>query len=278
MPLSARPSTKAFALLLASLGATFASGCTSFARVSAGPTLMPATKAEPVSAGVGVMAQRGFGAPTDDGRGAVGVSGGLRGNFTGRSQALALGEGFFLAHDVGRSGMLFVDGGLHFALERYDERMLVGLGPYASAFYGVDLERHDRFEPGRFFDEHRRERVILTFGPFAELDARLTRPSVAPFFGVRSVSCGGTAISPPRRRPTSSRRLPRPHPRRRPGPRSPRSRTRPRARSPSEPPRDLDVPAMAPDFLSRAFAGGIGSAPPASGRSPWMSKNPSICV
>lgn len=185
MPLSARPSTKVFALLLASLGATFASGCTSFGRVSAGPTLMPATSTEPVSAGVGVMAQRGFGAPTDDGRGAVGVSGGLRGNFTGRSQALALGEGFFLAHDVGRSGMLFVDGGLHFALERYDERMLVGLGPYASAFYGVDLERHDRFEPGRFFDEHRRERVILTFGPFAELDARLTRPSVAPFFGVQ---------------------------------------------------------------------------------------------
>jgi hypothetical protein len=185
MARATRPTTKALALLLAGLGATFVSGCTSFARLSAGPTLMPATSTEPVSAGVGVMAQRGFGAPTDDGRGAVGVAGGLRGNFTGRSQALALGEGFFLAHDVGRSGMLFVDGGLHFALERYDERMLVGLGPYASAFYGVDLERHDSFSPGRFFDEYRRERVILTFGPFAELDARLTRPSVAPFFGVQ---------------------------------------------------------------------------------------------
>ena len=165
---SARPSTKAFALLLAGFGATLASGCTSFARVSAGPTMMPATKSEPVSGGVGIMAQRGFGAPTDDGRGAFGVAGGLRGNFTGRSQTLALGEGFFLAHDVGRSGMLFVDGGLHLGFERYDDRVLVGLGPYASAFYGVDLERHDRFEPGRFFDEYRRERVIFTVGPFAE--------------------------------------------------------------------------------------------------------------
>lgn len=230
---SARPSTKAFALLLAGFGATLASGCTSFARVSAGPTMMPATKSEPVSGGVGIMAQRGFGAPTDDGRGAFGVAGGLRGNFTGRSQTLALGEGFFLAHDVGRSGMLFVDGGLHLGFERYDDRVLVGLGPYASAFYGVDLERHDRFEPGRFFDEYRRERVIFTVGPFAELDARLTRPSAAPFFGIQvglmwwngHVSADEATHADPTPPPT---------------PRSPSPRTK-EPPKPSAPPNEVDL-------------------------------------
>ena len=52
----------------------------------------------------------------------------------------------------------------------FDDRLLVGGGPFASVAGGYILRSREYFSPGIILDETRRERTLLTFGPAIELD------------------------------------------------------------------------------------------------------------
>lgn len=159
-------------------------GCSSVGRLSAGPTFTPETSREPLAAGVGLRASKGVGLNEDDSF-SMGLELGLRANFTARSQVVALGEGAYFTRSLGKRSLILVDGGLHLAFERYDDRLLVGAGPYASMAVGFELASREYFSPGVLLDDNRRERTLLTLGPSVELDARFSRPSAIPFFGLQ---------------------------------------------------------------------------------------------
>lgn len=158
-------------------------GCSTVTRLAAGPTMTPETSREAFAAGAGISANTGLGVTSEDGTRTTGLEIGMRGNFTGRSQIVAFGEGAYLTKNLGKRAVFLVDGGLHLAFERYDDRLLVGFGPYAGMGIGVDISSREYFSPGVILDENRRERTLLTFGPTLEVDARFSRPSASPFFG-----------------------------------------------------------------------------------------------
>lgn len=152
-------------------------------RVAAGPTISPSTSREPLAVGAGFVATSGFGYTSADELRTTGVETSLRANFTGRSQNVAFGSGVYFTRGFGARGAFFVDGGLHLSFERYDESLLVGVGPYAALGLAVAVDQQERTTRGFFSNDVHVARTLVTFGPSMELDARFTRPSSIPFFG-----------------------------------------------------------------------------------------------
>ncbi len=152
-------------------------------RVAAGPTISPSTSREPLAVGAGFVATSGFGYTSADELRTTGVETSLRANFTGRSQNVAFGSGVYFTRAFGARGAVFVDGGLHLSFERYDDSLLVGVGPYAAIGLAVAVAQQERTTRGFFSNDVHVARTLVTFGPSMELDARFTRPSSIPFFG-----------------------------------------------------------------------------------------------
>jgi hypothetical protein len=156
-------------------------GCSTLTELSVGPAA-GVSKGEDPTFGVAADGRIGLGFSPGSATDTFGVEGVLRGKAATRSQSLGFGEGVYVASSFGK-GVGLARGGLHLVFERFDERLLVGGGPYASLSGGYIVQQRDYFSPGIVLDETRRERTLLTFGPAIELDARFSRPSVLTFIG-----------------------------------------------------------------------------------------------
>ncbi len=158
-------------------------GCSTYNEVNGGPVVaVPAN--EGASVGGGVALHGGIGASSPGVTATFGMDASAKLKATADTQNVAFGDGFFLTRMVGKGGALTVRGGLHLVFERFDEKLLVGGGPFGALMGGVPLESDEYFVPGSFFPHTRRDRTLLTFGPIAELDARFSRPSAVPFLGL----------------------------------------------------------------------------------------------
>lgn len=158
-----------------------ACGCSTITELQAGPVVSIAKNEDPTG-GAAVAAQAGLGFSSGSATDTFGLEGALRAKVTKASQNLAFGEGFFIAGKYG-GGVGLLHGGVHLAFERFDDKLLVGGGPYASIAGGFILNEREYYSPG-IFGETRRERALITFGPTLEVDARFSRPSVLTFVGL----------------------------------------------------------------------------------------------
>lgn len=168
-------------VVVATAAAMITCGCSTLKEVNAGPVVGLSKGADP-SGGVAANAHSGFGLASDDAVETLGLEIHARAKVTRTSQQLAFGEGLFASGKTGNI-LAILRGGLHLSFERFDDRLLVGAGPSASAEGGFILDTREYFSPGVFIDETRRERTLLTFGPAIEIDARFSRPSAITFIG-----------------------------------------------------------------------------------------------
>lgn len=158
-------------------------GCATFNEVNAGPVVALPTS-EDASGGGAVALHGGIGTSSEGATTSVGMDPNAKLKATRDTQNIAFGDGFFLTRAIGSGGAGTVRAGLHLVFERYDEKLLVGGGPYAAVMGGIALESREYFVPGQFFAHTRRDRTLFTFGPAAELDARFSRPSSVAFLGI----------------------------------------------------------------------------------------------
>jgi hypothetical protein len=157
-------------------------GCSTWSELNAGPVVALPTKDDP-SAGGSVAVHGAIGSSSPEATSMFGMDGSARLAATRDTQHVALGDGVLYARAIG-AGAWTARGGLQLVFERADEKLLVGGGPYAALMGAVALDVREYASPGPFFSFRGRDRTLLTFGPFAELDARFSRPSSVVFVGL----------------------------------------------------------------------------------------------
>lgn len=163
-------------------GAGALAGCSTWSELNAGPAVALPTR-EDASIGGSVALHGAIGSSSKEATRTLGIDANAKLRATADTQHLAFGNGFLYARAIG-SGALIARGGLHLVFERFDEKLLVGGGPYAGLMGGIALDARDYAVPGPFFAYHGRDRTLLTFGPFAEIDARFSRPSSVGLLGL----------------------------------------------------------------------------------------------
>lgn len=177
------------------LASSALAGCSTWSEVNAGPVVAWPTKGD-ASVGGSVALHGGIGSSSEGATSTLGMDANAKLKATADTQHFALGDGFLLTHLVGRGGALTVRGGLHLVFERFDEKLLVGAGPYAALMGGIPLESQEYFVPGQLFAHTRRDRTLLTFGPAAEIDARFSRPTAVAFLGIAvGIAWGSEVVS-----------------------------------------------------------------------------------
>ncbi len=157
-------------------------GCSTWSELNAGPVVALPSK-EDASVGGSLAAHGAIGTSSPEAGSMFGMDVGAKLAATRDTQHVALGDGFLYARAVG-GGALIARGGLHLVFERFDEKLLVGGGPYAALMGGIALDVREYASPGPFLSFRGRDRTLLTFGPFAEIDARFSRPSSVGFLGL----------------------------------------------------------------------------------------------
>lgn len=153
-------------------------GCSTLVEVNAGPVVALPTR-DDASFGGAASLHSGIGSSSEGARRTVGVDVNAKLKATSVTQQIAFGQGFYYA-----AGPALMRAGLHLAFERYDEKLLVGGGPYAALLGAIPLDSREYFVPGGMFAHARRDRTLLTLGPTAEIDARFSRPSAVTFVGL----------------------------------------------------------------------------------------------
>jgi hypothetical protein len=184
------------AILVASL---LLSGCATMSEMNGGPVVALPT-GEDASFGGAIAAHGAVGSSNDTGRRIVGLDVNAKGKLTGASQHIAFGQGLLYSGSIGTKGEGILRTGLHLAFERFDEKLLAGGGPYAALMGGFTLDENVVYVPARgiFGPYWRRERMLLTFGPIAEIDARFSRPSAVAFVGIGfGIAWASATIAPP---------------------------------------------------------------------------------
>ena len=166
--------------------------------INAGPVVALPTK-EDASVGGAFALHAAVGSSNEHTNAMTGTDASLRGKFTASTQHLAFGDGLLYARGIGAKGEVIVRGGLSLAFERFDDALLVGVGPYLMFAGGFELAQDVYYVPGQIFAHWRRDRTLLTFGPMAELDARLSRPTAIGFvgFGVGIAWASEVVAAPP---------------------------------------------------------------------------------
>jgi hypothetical protein len=158
-------------------------GCSTLTEVNAGPVVALPTKEDP-SIGGGVALHSALSGPDKEKNTLVGIDVNTKMKVTSETQHIAFGNGLLYARPVGRTGEVLFRTGLHLVFERFDEKLIVGGGPYTMLMGGVTLDESTYYVPGDMFAHTRRDRTLLTFGPMAEIDARFSRPSAVAFLGL----------------------------------------------------------------------------------------------
>ena len=165
-------------------------GCSTVTAIDVGPTFAFASRptgapgSEP-QVGAQAEARAGVGWSNRDALKTWGIEAASKAKVTAATQNVAGGTGFYLARSTSSGDMTaIVRGGLHLVLERYEETVLVGAGPYGAMAIGVPIAMRDYQLGGVFTTSTRRERTLFTIGPAFELDARFSRPSTVTFFGI----------------------------------------------------------------------------------------------
>jgi hypothetical protein len=161
---------------------TAMTACSTMSEITAAPAVALPTR-ENASPGAAVEAHAGLGFSNRDAIDTAGVDLSAKAKVTPVTQNLAFGEGFYLASKWG-AGVGMFRAGLHLVFERYDQKVIVGGGPYGSLSGGFVLTSREYDSPGIMINERRRERMLLTVGPTIELDARFSRPSAVTFIGL----------------------------------------------------------------------------------------------
>jgi hypothetical protein len=151
--------------------------------VNAGPVVALPTK-EDASFGGALALHGALGSSNTTTNTMVGLDLNAKGKFAANTQNIAFGSGFVFARPVASKGEVLLRSGLHFVFERFDEKLIVGAGPYAGLMGGIALDEDVYYVPGDLFSHWRRDRTLLTFGPMAEIDARFSRPSAVTFVGL----------------------------------------------------------------------------------------------
>jgi hypothetical protein len=180
------------------LAALLVSGCATMSEVNAGPVVALPTR-EDASVGGAVAVHSAVGSSNETSRSMLGIDVNAKAKLTASTQHFAYGNGLLWARAVGDKGEVLFRTGLHLVFERFDEKLLVGGGPYASLMGGITLDEDVYFVPGQLFAPHwRRDRTLLTFGPIAEIDARFSRPSAVAFVGIGfGIAWASEVVAPP---------------------------------------------------------------------------------
>ena len=169
-------------VVLASLFLASLAGCASLTEVNAGPVVALPTREDP-SVGGAFTLQSALGTSNTEARSMVGVDVRAAMKATAQTQHIGFGNGFLYARSIGAKGEGIIRSGLQLVFERFDEKLIVGGGPYAMILGGFTLDEDVYFVPGQIFSHTRRDRTLLTFGPMAEIDARFSRSSAVAFLG-----------------------------------------------------------------------------------------------
>jgi hypothetical protein len=171
-------------VVVAFILATTTTACTTVSELQVGPVVALPTK-EDASFG-GAAAVHSALSPGDEARGRsiVGYDVNAKLKATSQTQHMAFGNGFLYARSIGASSEALMRGGLHLAFEHFDDKLIVGGGPYATLMGGIALDDTTYFVPGHIFSHWQRDRTLLTFGPITEIDARFSRPSAIVFVGI----------------------------------------------------------------------------------------------
>lgn len=167
--------------LLASLAAL--TGCATLTEVNAGPVVAVPTKEQP-SVGGAFTLESALGGSNTEARSMVAMDVRATMKATAQTQHIGFGNGFLYARSIGAKGEAMMRAGLQLVFERFDEKLIVGGGPYAMLLGGFTLDEDVYFVPGQLFSHTRRDRTLLTFGPMAEIDARFSRSSAVAFLGI----------------------------------------------------------------------------------------------
>jgi hypothetical protein len=179
------------------VAALLSGGCATLTEVNAGPVVALPTK-EDASVGGAVALHSAIGASKKTTGSMLGVDVNAKLKAKGSTQQIAFGNGFLFARGIGRQGEVLLRTGLHLAFERFDEKLLVGGGPYVGLMGGFTLDEDVYYVPGDFLAHWRRDRTLLTFGPIAEIDARFSRPSAVAFVGIGfGIAWASEVVAPP---------------------------------------------------------------------------------
>jgi hypothetical protein len=158
-------------------------GCATMTEVNSGPVVALPTK-EDASFGGAVALHGALGTSNETTNAMTGLDLNAKAKVTAATQNIAFGSGLLFARPIGSKGEGLLRTGLHLVFERFDEELIVGGGPYAALMGGITLDEDVYYVPGHLFAHWRRDRTLLTFGPFAEIDARFSRPSAVAFAGI----------------------------------------------------------------------------------------------
>jgi len=184
-------------LLLALLPA-----CTTVTEVNAGPVVALPTKEDP-SVGGRASLSGALGATGNTSEATVAIEPNMKLSATKDTQDIAFGSGLLYMRPLSSSSVGMVRGGLELLFERFDEKLIMGGGPYAALSFAFVLENVEYTSPGFMFSSRMRERTLLTLGPFAEMEARFSRPSAVILVGLSvgvawsTEDLGITGIHPP---------------------------------------------------------------------------------
>lgn len=170
-------------LRVVSLASLALAGCASLTEVNAGPVVALPTKEDP-SVGGAFTFHSAIGSSNTEARSMLGMDVRAAMKATAQTQHIGFGDGFLYARSFGSRGEGILRTGLQLVFERFDEKLIVGGGPYAMILGGVTLDEDVYFVPGQVFSHMRRDRTLLTFGPMAEIDARFSRSSAVAFLGI----------------------------------------------------------------------------------------------
>jgi hypothetical protein len=172
-------------------------GCATLNEVNAGPVVALPTKEDP-SFGGSVALHGALGTSDTNTNALLGFDLNAKAKIAASTMHLAYGNGFVYARPVGAKGEVILRSGVHLVFERFDEKLLVGGGPYAALMGAVALDEDVYYVPGQLFSHWRRDRTLLTFGPLTEIDARFSRPSAVAFLGIGfGIAWASEVVAPP---------------------------------------------------------------------------------
>jgi hypothetical protein len=177
--------------------ALLVSGCATMTEVNAGPVVALPTK-ENASVGGAVALHGAIGSSSKTTGSMLGLDVNAKLKATGSTQHIAFGDGLLYARWISAKSAALIRTGLHLVFERFDEKLLVGGGPYVGVMGGITLDEDVYYVPGDLFAHWRRDRTLLTFGPLAEIDARFSRPSAVAFIGIGfGIGWASEVVPPP---------------------------------------------------------------------------------
>lgn len=166
-------------------------------QVDAGPVVAVEAKRD-ASFGGALALHGSIGSSNERTNAMLGADMNAKTKITAATQQIAFGSGLLYARPITAGGEGILRAGLHLAFERFDEKLLVGGGPYAALLGGVTLDEDVYFVPGHMLSHWRRDRTLLTFGPLVEIDARFSRPSAVAFLGLGvGLAWASEVVAPP---------------------------------------------------------------------------------